>query len=68
MAKKTVEHKADKGKTLTLDEVAAFVQDAMRSGANGDELVGGRISWGGKIQKLNVEVQTPAAAARLDKA
>jgi hypothetical protein len=57
---KTVEHKAAKGSTLTLDELAAFVDDARRSGATGGEIVSVTASWGGKIQKLAVEVQAGA--------
>jgi hypothetical protein len=63
MATKKIEHKAGKGRTLTLDELAAFVQDAMRSGAAGDEPVSARVSFGGKIQQLSVDVPESAAAA-----
>lgn len=58
MAKKRVEHAADKGHFLTLDEVAAFVQDAMRSGADGSTVVQATVSIGGKLQKLSVEAET----------
>lgn len=68
MAAKRIEHKADKGNAFTLDELAAFVQDAMRSGASGSEIVGVGATWGGKIQKLNVDVQVPATGSvALDK-
>lgn len=68
MAAKRIEHKADKGNAFTLDELVAFVQDAMRSGASGSEIVGVGATWGGKIQKLNVDVQVPATGSvALDK-
>jgi hypothetical protein len=57
MAKKKVEHVADKGQHLTLDEVAAWVQDAMRSGADGSSPVEARVSFGGKLQKISVDVE-----------
>lgn len=61
MALKTIEHKADRGSVLTLDELAAFVQEAMRSGADGTETVGVTASWGSKIQKIRVDVKVGAA-------
>ncbi|MCW2904421.1 MAG: hypothetical protein JWO67_6686 [Streptosporangiaceae bacterium] len=61
MAKKKVEHAATRGQHLTLDEVAAFVQDAMRSGADGSAVVNATVSFGGKLQKLSVDVETVAA-------
>jgi hypothetical protein len=51
MAKKKVEHTADKGAVLTLDEVAAWVQDAMRSGAAGSEPVRARVNLGGRSSR-----------------
>lgn len=58
MAKKKVEHTADKGAVLTLDEIAAWVQDAMRSGADGGSPVRATVSFGGKLQKISVDVET----------
>jgi hypothetical protein len=58
MAMKKVEHAADKGRFLTLDEVAAFVQDAMRSGADGSTVAKATVSFGGKLQKISVDVET----------
>jgi hypothetical protein len=58
MAKKKVEHTADKGGPLTLDEVAAWVQDAMRSGAAGSEPVRARVNLGGTIKQIGVNVDT----------
>lgn len=58
MAMKKVEHAADKGHFLTLDEVAAFVQDAMRTGADGSAVVKATVSFGGKLQKLSVDAET----------
>jgi len=63
MALKTIEHKAEKGRTLTLDEVAAFVDDARRSGATGTEVVSVTASWRGKIQGLAADVQATVGSA-----
>lgn len=59
MTTKKIEHAAPKGELLTLDKVAAWVQDAMRSGATGAEIVGATISFGGKLQKIRIEVEAP---------
>lgn len=56
MALKKIEHRAPKGEFLTLDELAAFVQEAMRSGASGSEVVQAVVSFGGKLQRLAVAV------------
>lgn len=66
MATKKIQHEAPKGAAFTLDEVAAFVQDAMRSGADGTEEVGVTATWGAKIRRLTVDVQTGTGAV-LDK-
>lgn len=60
MALKKIEHRAPKGEFLTLDELAAFVQEALRSGASGDEVVQAGVSFGGKLQRLAVEAPVPA--------
>jgi hypothetical protein len=57
MALKKIEHVAPKKAFMTLDDLAAFVHDAKRSGAAGQEIVEGTVSFGGKLQKLAVEVQ-----------
>ncbi|MER6984461.1 hypothetical protein [Streptomyces carpinensis] len=73
MARKKIEHAAPKKQFMTLDELAVFVQDAMRSGAQGDEIVMATVSIGGKLQKLGVDVELRPAvtdqppAVRLDK-
>jgi hypothetical protein len=61
MTMKRIEHAAPKGELLTLDKVAAWVQDAMRAGATGGEIVGATISFGGKLQKIRIEVDASAA-------
>lgn len=66
MSVKTVEHKANKGQPMTIDELEAFVQDARRSGATGGEVVKVTATWGGKIGKLAVDIQV-AAGVPLDK-
>lgn len=55
MARKRLEHAADKGQFLTLDELAAWVQDAMQSGVDGGTVVHAVVSFGGKLQKISVE-------------
>jgi hypothetical protein len=68
MAVKKVEHVAPKKQALTLDDVAAFVADARQSGAAGTEEIDAGITWGGKLQKLAVEVDTTRASGpTLDK-
>lgn len=53
---RTVVHEpADKA--MTLDELAAFVHDAMRAGADGSELVKVRINFGGTIRRVEAEVR-----------
>lgn len=54
MALRKIEHKAAKGAFLSLDELAAFVQEAMRSGASGGTVVEAAVSFGGKLQRLTV--------------
>jgi hypothetical protein len=49
-------------KAMTLDELASFVQDALRSGADGSELAKVRINYGGTIKKIEVEVHIVADA------
>ncbi|MFE4857353.1 hypothetical protein [Streptomyces sp. NPDC056670] len=61
MAIKPVEHAAVKGQVLTLAEVAAWVQDAMRSGATGKEVVAVKMTFGGKLQKIKVDVKADAS-------
>jgi hypothetical protein len=63
MAKKKVEHASAKGSFLTLEEVAAFVEDARRSGAVGAQIVHATVSFGGKLQKLVVDVENLPSTA-----
>lgn len=58
--KKQIQHEAPKGGALTLDDVAAFVEDARQSGASGAEVVAVTATWGAKIRSLTVDVTTPA--------
>jgi len=60
MSTRKIEHKAEKRQALTLDELAAFVQDALRSGASGDEHPVVQIAFSGKLQKIHVDVEVPA--------
>ena len=66
MAMKKIEHAAAKGKLLTLDEVAAWVRDAMRSGATGSEVVNVKMTFGGKLQKISVDVDVTAKPAAIE--
>lgn len=58
MAAKTIQHAAPKRSALTLDQLGAFVQDAMRSGATGTEIVAAAVSFSGKLQKISVSIET----------
>lgn len=66
MATRRIEHTAEKKKILTLAQVAAFVEDAMRSGATGDELVEVGMSFGGKLQKIGVTFEAGPAKRTFD--
>ncbi|SFK73720.1 hypothetical protein [Streptomyces pini] len=56
---KEIKHTAG-GKHMTLDELAAFVQDAMRTGAAGHEPVAATVTFGGKLRTVTVEVDVRA--------
>ncbi|UTN93073.1 hypothetical protein SEA_MARKY_70 [Streptomyces phage Marky] len=51
-----IEEKAGRGEFITLDRLAAFVQDAMRQGADGSTVVEGSISFGGKLQRVALTI------------
>lgn len=59
MAKRTIQHQAAKGQRLTLDEIAAWVQEAMRAGADGSAVPRAVVSITGKLQKLSIDVDAP---------
>lgn len=61
MSTRKVEHQAPKKTYMTLDELAAFVQDAMRSGAEGHEVPVAEVTIGGKIKKVSVDVPVTKA-------
>jgi hypothetical protein len=42
-------------KAMTLDELGAFVQLALRSGASGDVTPRVKLNWGGTIKEIEVE-------------
>lgn len=63
MSTRKIEHKAPKKQTMTLDELAAFVQDAMRAGADGGEVPHAELTLGGKIKQLAVDVPVKTAGA-----
>lgn len=66
-ATRRIEHAAPKKHLLTLDQLAAFVQDAMRSGATGNEHIDARVSFGGKLQKVSIEIEVAAPTTDLGK-
>ncbi|MEU3289914.1 hypothetical protein [Streptomyces longwoodensis] len=52
---KKIEH-VPADRFMTLDEIAAFVADAFAAGATGDQVPKGKLSFGGKLQQLVVEI------------
>ena len=64
MSTRKVEHQAPKKTYMTLDELAAFVQDAMRSGAEGHEIPLAEVTIGGKVKKVSVDVPVAKAEAK----
>lgn len=60
----TIKHVPD-GKAMTLDEWAAFVQDAMRAGATGSEIPKVRINFGGTVKsaETTITAEEPADAS-----
>jgi hypothetical protein len=68
MALKKIEHSAPKKQVMNLNDLEAFAADARRAGAIGTEPVEAGISWGGKVQKLAIDVEAaPADRPTLDK-
>jgi hypothetical protein len=55
MIKHTI-RSAKRKEGVTLDELAAFVQDVLRTGASGDEKIFAGVSFGGKLQWASVSV------------
>ncbi|MFH9215462.1 hypothetical protein [Streptomyces globisporus] len=58
---KTIKHTAA-DKTMTLSELAAFVQDALRSDADGTERVKANITFGGRLKDATVDLTMPQRA------
>jgi len=58
--RKGIELTAPKGGFLTLADVIAFTEQAMQDGASLTTEVGARISFGGKLQKLTIIIDTDA--------
>ncbi|NDZ63573.1 hypothetical protein [Streptomyces cyaneofuscatus] len=58
---KAIKHTAA-DKTMTLSELAAFVQDALRSDADGTERVKANITFGGRLKDVTVDLTTPQRA------
>ncbi|WP_141698376.1 hypothetical protein [Streptomyces lushanensis] len=55
---KQIRHTAT-DKTMTLSELAAFVQDALNSGADGTERLKSNVAFSGRVKDLTVEVAAP---------
>ncbi|WP_329151247.1 hypothetical protein OIU91_28445 [Streptomyces sp. NBC_01456] len=62
---KKIEH-VPAGKFTTLDEIAAFVADALAAGAKGSDIPHGRLSFSGKLQRLDIAVADAAPAKDAD--
>lgn len=45
---------ADDKAGMTLDELAAFVQRAMKADAPGGSVVGAQVTWRGKLKQITV--------------
>jgi len=48
---------AGKGEALTLDDYAAFVEDAKRAGVSGDAVPVAKVRFSGKVHTLTVETK-----------
>lgn len=48
---------------MTLNELAAFVQHALRSGADGTETVKAAITFSGKLKEAAVDLALPTQAS-----
>ncbi|MGW7068730.1 hypothetical protein ACWGII_09105 [Streptomyces sp. NPDC054855] len=55
MAKK-IEHVPGIDRFMTLDEIADFIAEAKAAGASGTDIPRGRLSLGGKLQRLVITV------------
>ncbi|WP_329032243.1 hypothetical protein OIE71_04685 [Streptomyces sp. NBC_01725] len=62
MAKK-IEH-VPTDKYMTLDEIAAFIADARAAGAKGADIPHARLSFGGKLLRLDIAVDTAPSPIR----
>ena len=61
-AQHQIQHAAANQTGMTLDELAAFVQTAMRAGASGSEVVKpARTTWGGALRSVAVNVRPEAS-------
>lgn len=63
----TVSHTfgAEKGKSLTLDEIAAFVADAREAGIPGSATPAGKVRMSGKLHELTVKTDAPSSRVDL---
>jgi hypothetical protein len=62
---KTIKHEAaDRKAGMTLAEVAAFVQEAVREEIPGDTIVGMEATWKSSIKRLKID-DAPSAEERM---
>lgn len=61
---RTIEHQAARGMDLTLDQLAAFVQEAMRAGVAGSMCVKARVSFGGYLRAVSVQAPVTKAVEK----
>jgi hypothetical protein len=60
---KSVEYRAQKGRSLDLDELQAFIDDCRRNNVPGSYAPRAVISFGGRLQKVSVEVDADPVLA-----
>lgn len=67
MNTRKIEHRAS-GRAMTLGELAAFVQSAMRLDIPQDATIGGTLTWGSALRSVSVETSVePDVPADLEK-
>ena len=60
-----IKHTANR-RAMSLNELAAFVQHALRSGADGTETVKAAITFSGKLKDVTVDLALPAHTGPAD--